>query len=189
MNVQLKPSSLEKGMFELIVEGTVDREIFIPFLTPKMHFPNEFVSLEEFEEWLKNVELKFARKKVYWLLGARNYPSVQLLRKLKESGYSDSVSELVVEEVKSLGYVQDEEFVSGAIEREFRKGYGPRYIEQKLRSKGLPADEVRRLITSERQKERALEWMKKQKKLDRSKLTRSLQQRGFDFEIIRQVIG
>lgn len=188
MSFQLKPSSVEKGIFEVLEKGSVVKELPISFLNPKVAIPPHFSSLEELEKWLAECEVKLARKKIYQLLNARSYPSVILRRKLRDLGYSASICERVLSEVKELGYVQDEQFLESSIESDFRRGYGPRYIEQKLKSKGLSSNLVRQFITPERQREKISECRRKIKHTERSKIIRSLQQKGFDFEIILETI-
>jgi len=188
MSIRLKRSAIEKGMFEIWDGEEVVQEMSIPFLRESVRFPAQFVSLSALEQWLTEQELKLARQKALRLLGARNYCGLFLFRKLKEGGYSASICTDVVEEMKRLGYVQDQEFLDHAIAREFAKGYGPRFIEQKLKSKGLSSQEVRRSITPEMQEQKMREWLKKQKSLDRQKNIRALQQRGFDFDLILQVV-
>ena len=103
---------------------------------------------------------------------------MKLRQKLEERGFAREDCERVIEECKRLGFLQDEEWERCAILREFRKGYGPRYIEMKLR---LSRQKVRELITREMQRERVGQLVKKLG--SREKAMRSLQRRGFDFDI------
>jgi|GEM_PF-1494687 SOS response regulatory protein OraA/RecX len=184
MGIQLRRSHIEEGMFEILDGEAVVQEMLIPFLGKAASFPEEFESLLFLEQWLSESEIKWARQKAVRLLGARNYCGLFLFRKLKEDGYSDSICDLVVEEMKELGYIQDQEFLEHAIAKEFAKGYGPRWIEQKIKSKGLPMQAVRRFITPEMQEKKMQEYLEKQKERNRQKNIRILQQRGFDFDLI-----
>lgn len=118
------------------------------------------------------------RKVAFRLLAMRSYHSVKLRKKLEEKGFGAEECERVIEECKRLGFLQDEEWERCAILREFRRGYGPRYIEMKLR---LSRQKVRELVTREMQRERIGELIKKLG--SREKAMRSLQRRGFDFDI------
>ncbi|MBS0625080.1 MAG: RecX family transcriptional regulator [Verrucomicrobia bacterium] len=179
MDYQLQQSRVEKGIYEVLQNGEVIRELEIRFLLPKTP---TFSTLEDLEVWVAESEEKLARKKIYQFLSARNYSSAELQSKLQKLGISAPICTRIIEEVKRLGYIQDGEYLENAIEKEFRKGYGPRYIEMKLQSKGLDSRSVRDLITRERQREKILELQNR--KRDRAKLIRFLQQRGFDYDII-----
>ena len=127
---------------------------------------------------------KLARKTAFRLLAMRSYHSAKLRQKLEEKGFSKEVIEPVIEECKRLGFLQDEEWERCAILREFRRGYGPRYIEMKLR---LSRQKVREWISREMQRERAEQLRKKLG--SREKAIRSLQRRGFDFDIVIEIFS
>ncbi len=121
------------------------------------------------------MNVRNARKYAFWLLSRRNYHSAVLQRKLEAKKFPKEECEKVVAECKRLGFVKDDD----AILREFRRGYGPRYIEFKL---GLDRQEVRQCITRQMQKEKITELMPKFD--SREKAYRTLQRRGFDPEVL-----
>lgn len=125
-------------------------------------------------------EYVLARKAAFRLLNMRNYHSAVLLRKLELKGFSKEVCEKVVQDCKRIGFIKDED----AILREFRRGYGPRYIEFKLQ---LDRKEVRDLITRQMQREKMLELAKKLGTRERA--MRTLQRRGFDFDLIIEIFS
>ena len=96
------------------------------------------------------MDYPIARKYALRLLSMRNYHSAVLRRKLEQKGFSDESSERVINDCKRMGFLNDDE----AILREFRRGYGPRYIEFKLR---LGKEEVRGAITRQMQREKVRE--------------------------------
>lgn len=118
-----------------------------------------------------------ARKAAFRLLSMRNYHSTMLFRKLEGKGYSREICERVIAECKRLGFVKDDE----TILREFRRGYGPRYLEYKFEVK------VRHLITREMQREQILK--RKTKLGPREKAMRALQRRGFDLDIVIEIFS
>ncbi len=188
MDISIRRSLFEAELFEVLEGDVVIQEIRLPFLGKKFPLPKRFESLEIFLRWAADTERKGARNKVYYLLGLRDYPEVLLARKLKEAGYSKSVSQEALEEAKRLGYIQEGVYEAKAIEKEFRKGYGPRYIEGKLKAQGLSAQGVKQWYTPERQKECAGRLVQKLKKKERPKIIRALQQKGFDLDIILQIV-
>ena len=115
------------------------------------------------------MDYAIARRAALRLLSMRTYHSGVLARKLEMKGFSKESCERVITECKRLGFLKDDE----AILREFRRGYGPRYIELKLR---VSSKEVRVLITREMQKEKIAELKKKG--------IRALQRRGFDLDLV-----
>ncbi len=133
-------------------------------------------------------ETKLARKAAFRLLSMRSYHSLKLRQKLEEKGFSKEVCDEVIEDCRRLGFLQDEAFLSALILREFRKGYGPRYIERKLRSQGLSADQIRDAITPSMQSKRIGELVAKLKlpagRLGKQKAAQTLQRRGFDLDLI-----
>lgn len=121
-----------------------------------------------------------ARSYAFRLLSMRNYHSAVLARKLEMKGSSPDIVERVIADCKRLGFLKDDE----AILRELRRGYGPKYVEFKLR---LNRNEVRGVITRERQREKIREMMPKLG--EKQKAMRTLQRRGFDFDIIIEIFS
>lgn len=126
------------------------------------------------------MEYSVARRKAFRLLSLQNYHSAVLRRKLEQKGFSAEVCDKVVEECKRLGFVKDDQ----AILREFRRGYGPRYIEFKI---GVSRQEVRKLITREMQREKIKEMLPKLG--PREKAIRTLQRKGFDLDIAIEIFS
>lgn len=177
----IKRSALEPDLFEVWDGEACIEEISASF--PLKKWPKSFDSLEQIKLWLKEIEAKLARLTAYRLIAMRNYPGAVVLRKLQEKGYSESVSQTIVEELKRAGYIQDGEWIEQTVLREFRKGCGPRLIEMKLRSKGIASAQVRKLISPEMQREKIREILKK---FPKEKASRMLQRKGFDFDLILQ---
>lgn len=125
-----------------------------------------FTIIHLFPYGIRWMDYSIARKRAFQLLSMRNYHSVVLARKLELKGCSPEDCQRVIEECKRLGFLKDDE----AILQEFRRGYGPRYIEWKL---GV---EVRSVITREMQREKIQEFKRKG--------ILGLQRRGFDLDLI-----
>ncbi|PIS02028.1 MAG: hypothetical protein COT85_07770 [Chlamydiae bacterium CG10_big_fil_rev_8_21_14_0_10_42_34] len=126
------------------------------------------------------MDYSVARKKAFRLLSMRTYHSTVLFRKLEEKGCSKEVCEKVIQDCKRLGFLKDDEVILSL----HRRGYGPRYIEFKLR---LPRQEVRALITRSMQKEKVLEL--KSKLGSKEKAMRTLQRKGFDLDIVIEIFS
>lgn len=95
------------------------------------------ISQEEYTALSETVNIRRAYNCAVSLLSRRDHSEKELLRKLKEKGYSEG-AEAAVERLKQGGYVDDEHFCRlFASELVRLKGYGKRRIEQELYLKGV----------------------------------------------------
>jgi SOS response regulatory protein OraA/RecX len=168
-------------MIEIWEGQTVLQEIEVVF--PIRKFPSSFPSLDSALKWLLGMEKKLAKVKATRLLAMRSYPSTVLLQKLEEKGFSKKISESVIEELKVLGYLQDDDYWTHLIQKEFQRGYGPRYLESK---KKAPATKVREMITESMQRKKIRELLKKFS--SPQKAAQALARRGFDLDCIRKEV-
>jgi SOS response regulatory protein OraA/RecX len=175
--ITLVRSHIDPRWYEVRRGEEVLQEIEVRFQL--FRIPRSFMSVEAALRWLQETERKLAKNKVHRLLGARSYPKTLLFRKLMEKGYGEEVCRGIVDELEQLGYIQDEGYAAQLIEREFRRGYGPRVIEMKLKSKGLGTELVRKIVTESMQREKIRELMKK-------KSMQAIARRGFDFHLVMQ---
>jgi len=183
MHFKLKKSLFEAKLFEVLQDDVVVEEVLINF--PIKNISSSFDSLEAIKKWLKETEEKLARQKAYACLAMRTYSSSGLLRKLEEKGFSANICLKLIDELKNLGLLKDEEFIHRLIEKELRSGHGPRYIEAKLRSQDLSVHQVRQIVTNEKQEETIKRLLKK---IPRNQAA-ALQRRGFDFSAINKVLS
>lgn len=179
--IYLFRSQIDPKIIEIREGEIVLQEVEILFTLRK--FPSRFPSLESALKWLQEIEVKLTKNKAYRLLSMRSYPSDLLHEKLIEKKFSRHVVEQVVEELKQAGLLQDEEYWTRLIEREFRRGYGPRYLQWK---KGAPEAMLRAMITDAMQKKKIRELMKKFS--CPKKGMQALARRGFDLSCIRDCL-
>lgn len=149
---------------------------------------------------MKNRVRKSARHKIMDLLARRDHSELELRRKLATSEYSeDEIDDAIAFAKENRWLAPPEELAKRVATRLDTKRKGHRYIEQFLRSKGLPP--VAKDSENEISKGRALVYSKIGSRLrdsldydgridyeDRKKIHRLLANRGFDDETIRQVI-
>ncbi len=98
------------------------------------------ISEEEYIELESTVNIRRAYNCAVSLLSRRDHSEKELLRKLREKGYSSGAEEAVLK-LKESGYVDDERFCrifAGELIR--LKNYGRRRIEQELSRKGVSRD-------------------------------------------------
>jgi regulatory protein len=80
-------------------------------------------------------------------LGYRSRSEAEIRRYLSRRGYGPSAADSVTKKLRSLTYLNDETFArSWALARAQDHGYGPRRIEQELRSKGLDEPLIRAVL-------------------------------------------
>lgn len=129
---------------------------------------------------ITNMDYAIARKLAIRLLSLRNYHSSVLANKLERKGCSREICERVIADCKKLGILNDED----AVLRELRRGIGPRAIAFKL---NLSHAEVRETITREMQRERIRALLPKIG--SKEKAVRTLQRRGFDFDLVVEIFS
>ena len=176
---RFNPSWLELQQGDVVL---AEKEILFPLrkvpTTP-------FSSLEEAQEWLVQKERKMAKNQALRVLSRQSLASTILQQKLEAKGYSPGICGEVVQSCQS--YLSDEEYWPRIVERELARGYGPRWIVWKWKSKGLPEHLVGILATPEKQNEGIRKIRAKLK--DRKKAFRILLQRGFDSPVIAEAIA
>lgn len=131
------------------------------------------------------------------LLTRREHSAKELSNKLKVKGFSHEEIQEALDSCQRLNLQSDQRFAESYVRCKIRHGYGPLKISQQLKSKGVDSD----LIDKEIQQEgpnwlsHALTvWEKKCKgQLHLSvqeiqKQQRFLRYRGFDMDIISQVV-
>ena len=95
------------------------------------------ISEEEYAELEETVNIRRAYNCAVSLLSRRDHSKKELMRKLKEKGYSKG-AEAAVEKLANSGYVDDERFCRLYASELIRlKGYGRKRVEQELYLKGV----------------------------------------------------
>ncbi len=132
-------------------------------------------------------EREKAKQYALRLLARKSYSSNQLRSKLKEKGYSEEIVSEWIEWLIRVELLQDDLLLSSLIERELNRGYGPRAIAWKLRSKGYFSEDITKSIAKsislEKQREAIRIWAGKKKGEIRKKVT-DLIRRGFDPDLV-----
>jgi SOS response regulatory protein OraA/RecX len=121
-----------------------------------------------------------ARKKAIRLLSMRNYHASLLARKLEQKGCPKEICERVIQDCRKMGFLDDEQ----AILSELRRGWGPRAIAYRLQ---LEKSEVKKWIPREAQKNQIKKMLPKLG--EREKAIRTLQRRGFDFDLVIEIFS
>lgn len=133
------------------------------------------------------IEEKVAKREALKLLATRSYFSEEFLQKLQRKGLSLQASQNALSYCKQLGYINEKEKTSSFVEREKRKGLGPRLIALKLRAKGVKTSVVQ---SSEDQLHAIKQLIEKRyANKEKHKVYQALKRRGFDDEVIRAALN
>lgn len=134
-----------------------------------------------------------------WMLLARREHSVEELRqKLVQRGFESQAVDSVLADLKKRGDISDVRFAETMISHRAKSGYGPAYIRQELRKKGITSDLVASALDSADICWREIATLKYTARfagesiLDYKEWTRRasyLKRRGFDSQIIVEILG
>lgn len=135
------------------------------------------------------------------LLTPRDHGCAELSRKLKQRGFDDKNVTLTINECIRLNYLNDERFSLTFLRQLVRKGYGPKQIQHRLRTKGISNAIIQDVLSHHFPEPMQVETCRitANKKLSSAafvaksgelkvRLYRFLFGRGFKPEVIRQVL-
>ena len=74
------------------------------------------------------------------LIGKRAMSRASLERKLREKGASEAEARYAGEWLEAIGALNDAEYAAIVARHYGQMGYGPRYVQEKLREKGVPRE-------------------------------------------------
>lgn len=147
------------------------------------------------EAELASEELPLAKERALKLLGYRERSAFELHRKLRDSGFSDSVSSAVVRRFSEIELIDDERFASGWIRSRRARGYGERRIARELAEKGLAPELVAAVLQiedGEDETDRAVKTLRgkvPRDPADVQRLTKRLLGRGFSLSVAREAVS
>ena len=125
-------------------------------------------------------------KIVIRLLAIKSRTTEELRKKLTLKGFSSAEIEPVIQKFIKLGYLNDQEICQRRFEAYLRKGYGPRYIALKMKQQGLRMPSYPASLQKEISQQ--LLHTAAFRKKDPQKQGAALQRRGFDLDVIYQLI-
>lgn len=121
------------------------------------------------------------------LLSLKSYSTYELRKKLMKRGFNPQEIEPVLEKYQRLGFLNDQDLAQRRQDSYKRRGYGPQRIAGKFKQQGLKAASY----PPEEQKKAILRLLKTPifVRKDRNKKIAALQRRGFDLEVIFEVMN
>ncbi len=147
------------------------------------------------ETQLATEELPLAKERALKLLGYRERSAFEVHRKLRDSGFPESVCQSVVGRFSEIELIDDERFASAWTRSRRAGGYGERRIARELAEKGVAASLIESALESdERESETdrafaSLRGKTPRDKADGHRLTKRLLGRGFSLSVAREAVG
>ena len=144
----------------------------------------------------EEILLKRARDRALYLLQSQGRTQAEMIKKLKDDGYSQSVTERVLSFLQEYHFIDDNAYTENYIHvNKVRKS--KRQITYELQQKGVDRDQIRQMLeenpVDEEETVRAL--LKKktggripEDKKEIQKLAAFLGRKGFSFEVISRVL-
>lgn len=139
-----------------------------------------------------------ARSYALWMLGRQAYTASRLYDRLVKRGYSTGEARDAVDYLIEIEYLNDATFATNYVRKRSLAGHGPRKLRWELKNRGVDASLVEKAIVSvplQTQLEQAEALAKRRLRgqdIDDpktiSKLYRYLLQRGYDYNLVQDVV-
>ena len=143
-------------------------------------------------------DLNHAYDYAVFLLARRDYSTHDLKKKLEDRGYNEHAREVVVDDLESMGKMNNERYGQNLVAFRARRGHGPARIRNELRKSGIPRDAIDEAVKGEEAPDfqvRAREVRARKfgpeipkDRKERAKQARFLQYRGFSNDHIRAAL-
>jgi regulatory protein len=143
-------------------------------------------------------DLNHAMDYAVMLLARRDYSTHELKRKLAERGYNEHAREVVVDDLESMGKMNNERYGQNVVAYRARRGHGPARIRNVLQKSGLTRSAIDEAVRGDDApdfKTRAREVRTRKfgpeipkDRKERAKQARFLQYRGFSNDHIRAAL-
>ena len=109
--------------------------------------PGSEVDVSQYLVATEPTSLRAAMEKAVASLARQDRTAGEVSRSLRNSGYSESVIEMVVGRLTAEKYLDDARSIGITVRQGVRK-YGPRRIAQRLHARGIDADDIHDAVSS-----------------------------------------
>lgn len=193
----MKIEIIDKQRFtQILVDGELKKEVHRRLYKNHLREILRCTTENSLSDLCLRIDEKIGRGLVYKWLALRGFMKSELTKKLKSYKIDPRAIATILEECEKLGYLDDRREGGLFIERQKRRGLGPKMIALKLQAKAPELKEmVRPAITDEEQCLEIQKWIeKKTRSADLSdlkvkqRLYRFLSGKGFDDHLIRQFL-
>lgn len=198
MKFEIKENE-KKNTYEILTDDGkkyfIEKEIAIKLNL----YEKEELTSKEINEIVKLSDIKTAKSKALQLLSKSYRPSADIKRKLKDSGYSKSIISKAIDDMKSLGYINDILYIRKYVhDREKLNPKSESLLKYELKIKGLNKNDINEVldelcIDDEKTALSIMQKRFKDKDLNDQKTKRKaynyLKSRGFSMYLIKSTIN
>ena len=195
---------VKKGKNDVTIQLDDDKYLILKlevFLKSGLKKGDE-ISEDRFSFLIEQNKLFYIKQKAFRLLGRRQHSSSELRRKLWNKDYEQKLIDEVIEDLSKNGYIDDTEFIRVFVaEKSKTKNWSRKRIKSELIKRGLDSKLIDKILSeqySESDYDNASTVAKKKvevltkrnlgKKELRTKLSTYLFSKGFDYELIKDVV-
>lgn len=186
-----------KSTIVILWEGEPWRNVHTAIFGKKPSLPQNSSTLEEFEYEFSRLEYGLAKAYAYRRLASMSMLSSNLAKSMRTRYVSDEVIKRIIDELTSLGYLNDQEWTKSFVRVQAQKKMGPKAIVAKLAARGISPElfeEYLKDITAEKDQRTlicellATKYRKRNISdfRERQKVVAALLRRGFE---MREVLG
>ena len=196
---------VKKGKNDVTIQLDDDKYLILKlevFLKSGLKKGDE-ISEDRFSFLIKQNKLFYIKQKAFRLLGRRQHSSSELRRKLWNKDYEQKLIDEVIEDLSKNGYIDDTEFIRVFVaEKSKTKNWSRKRIKSELIKRGLDSKLIDKILSEQysesdydnastvaKKKVEVLTKRNLEKKELRTKLSTYLFSKGFDYEVIKDVVN
>ena len=196
---------IKKGNNDVTIQFDDDKFLILAvevFLKSGLKKGDE-ISEDRFSLLIEQNKLFHIKQRAFRLLGRRQHSSSELRRKLWNKDYEQKLIDEVIEDLKKNGYLNDKEFIRAFVAEKsktknwsikrikgelFKRGVASKLIDEMLNEQPTESDYESAMKLANKKYEVLLKRNLEHKKM-RNKLTTYLFSKGFEYELIKEVIS
>ena len=196
---------VKKGKNDVTIQLDDDKYLILKlevFLKSGLKKGDE-ISEDCFSFLIEQNKLFYIKQKAFRLLGRRQHSSSELRRKLWNKDYEQKLIDEVIEDLSKNGYIDDTEFIRVFVaEKSKTKNWSRKRIKSELIKRGLDSKLIDKILSEQysesdfdnastvaKKKVEVLTKRNLEKKELRTKLSTYLFSKGFDYEVIKDVVN
>ena len=146
MQISCSLSSTRPSVLTIFCDGSPWRDIHPSVFGRRPVFPQQCASLEEWHEQFTFIEYRQTKNYALRRLALQGMLSSALATSLKERLVSEKVIHQVIQELVSLGFINDQEWTASFVRSQTNRKVGPRAIAQKLANKGVRGERLEQAL-------------------------------------------
>ncbi|MCU0332518.1 MAG: recombination regulator RecX [Ignavibacteriaceae bacterium] len=195
---------VKKGKSDVILYFDNDSLLFLAvevFLKSGLKKSDD-ISEDRFSLLIEQNKIFHIKQKAFRLLGRRQHSSSELRRKLWNKDYEQKLIDEVIDDLQKKGYLDDKEFIRAFVAEKsksrnwsskkikgelFKRGVASKLIDETLNHHSVDSDNESAMKLAKKKYEVLLKRNLEPKELQ-NKLSTYLFSKGFDYELIREVI-